>query len=507
MRKNKRWVMGLIALFGGMTGCRPASVGLGPFPAAAPAHPAGLRYSLGRDLVVIEAVVSEYVETRIAPLDGKRLKAETSTGVVPVKIGISLKTTADPNFVYTLDLSARDLSDGSMEIRVGDNGLLTSIEAESRSRAGEVLIQVARLAGEVAGAAAGWRGPGTKDERPGASGRRERRLESLSREALYFLQESAAARELWREVDRVEEDLAACRTGLRDYTDSAAAAADSSRFSLAEKRAAFVEKSIQFLEKQAEKARTAFSAALRNYLAAEGIGRATRDRTVIRHLDLLDLPPSTAVFGAVSDEAVAAALERDFPRALALYRETGCVVAFDPDVPLQETPDPVQKTEPRRNEVRFYFREALPGFLRLFTWQDRADSEKKDFDRVFRLAEEKPATVLHPGLPVRYVGFHRKAFSSRTLRLAVNGQGRVVGLSSSASSSLNAAAAGAVSALDALRETVSETWKEVRRLVEALGRLSLDDLEARLSRLKIQAERIGKEPDSADGPGRKDPGA
>jgi len=279
--RMKRWVMGIAAIWGVMTGCKPASVDLGPFPATAPAHPAGLRYSLGRDLVAVEAVVSEYVETRIVTVDGKRLKEVTETGVVPVRSEVSLKTTADPFFVYILDLSARGLNDGSLDIRVGDNGLLASVEAEARSRAGDMLIQVARLAGEVAGAAAGFRGPdafdpgeiirdlaepGAKTASAGASGRRERRLESLSFEALYFLQESAAARELWRDVDRFEEELVERRASFREHMDSAAGAADTARFSLAEKRAGFVEESIQFLERQSEKARKTFSEALGIFL-------------------------------------------------------------------------------------------------------------------------------------------------------------------------------------------------------------------------------------------------
>ena len=39
-----RWVMGIAAIWGLMTGCKPAPVGLGPFQALAPEHPGGLRY-------------------------------------------------------------------------------------------------------------------------------------------------------------------------------------------------------------------------------------------------------------------------------------------------------------------------------------------------------------------------------------------------------------------------------------------------------------------------------
>ncbi len=499
--KAKRWAMGIAAIWGVMTGCKPASVGLGPFPAAAPAHPGGLRYSLGRDFVAVEAVVSEYVETRVVSSANKRFKTETRTGRLLKSADVSLQTLADPSFVYSLDFGSRGGGDASLEIRVGDNGLLASVETESRSRAGEILLQVVRAAGDVAGALAGFRSPadfgaesaapasdeaGAEQAPVGSSGRRERRQEALSPEALFFLQESALAREIRRDLDRLEEELAERRSGLRGYTDAAAGAADAARFSLAEKRADFLEDSIPFLEKQVEKAGTAFTSSLRTFLASHRIGRESRDRTIRRHLDLRDLPTSSGLWEAASDEAITAFLAENFPRSLSLYRETGLVIAFDPSMAMAKDPSPAVETQPKKNEIRIYYRETLPGFLRIFAWEEGADPEKMEFGRSFRLADEKPVAVLHPGLPVRYVKFDRKAFSSRSLRLAVNGQGRVVGLAESSTSTAAAAASGTASALAALRAAFAEAWGDTRSLVEALGKLTSADPAVRLALLRLR---------------------
>jgi len=189
-------------------------------------------------------------------------------------------------------------------------------------------------------------------------------------------------------------------------------------------------------------------------------------------------------------------LENAFPRALALYRETGLVVAFDPAIAFPEKPEPAISPEPKKNEVRIYFREALPGFLRIYGWEEEVDPETKGFGRIFRRADEKPVCVLHPDLPVRYVGLDRKAFSSRSLRLAVNGQGRVIGLSTSSSPSSTGAAAGAASALAVFRQVVAETWGDVRALVEALSKMSRGEIEARLALLNLEGEKIKRNPDA-----------
>ncbi|MCX6565795.1 MAG: hypothetical protein NTW38_05140 [Candidatus Aminicenantes bacterium] len=506
----KRWVMGIAAIWGLMTGCKPAPVGLGPFPTPAPEHPGGLRYYLAKDFVLVEADVTEFVETRVASDGGKPLKEETETGISSTNASVFLKTTADPAHVFILDITLRGASDQSMAVRVGDNGLLSSVDVESKDRAAEILVQVARVIGEVAGAAAGFRGsssfdpggiirtlaaPGPEKMSTADAGRRKRRLESLSLEALYFLQESAAARELWGEVDRFEDELSERRGALRGHTDEAAAASEPARYSLAEKRAEFLEGSIRFLEKQAEQARTAFEAAVRKFAAVEGFGRTTRERKVRRHLEITDLPPSAVLTGASDEGQIVAALEKKFPRVLDLYQETGIIVVFDPALAVPDGPvQPAAGPGPaRKKEVRVYYREPIPGFLRVYSWTDAADRETKQFHRIFARLDEKLVFLIHPGTPVRNVGYDRKAFSSRNIQLVINGQGRVVGISKSAASASAASAAGAASALAAIRDEISETLGEVQNIVETLRKLSLGNLETQVELLKLQLDKLKNE--------------
>jgi hypothetical protein len=506
----KRWVMGIGAIWGLMTGCKPAPVGLGPFSAPAPEHPGGLRYYLAKDFVVVEADVTEFVETRVVPEGGKTLREETETGISSTNASISLKTTADPTRVYILDVAPRGASDQSMAVRVGDNGLLSSVDMESKDRAAEILVQVARVVGEFAGAAAGFRGssgvdsggivraltaPGPEKASTADTGRRKRCLEALSLEALYFLQESAAARELWGEVDRFEDELSDRRGALRGHTDEAAEALEPARYSLAEKRAEFLEGSIRFLEKQAEQARTAFEAAARKFAADEGFGQKTRERKVRRHLEITDLPPSAVLAGAADEDQIVAALEKKFPRALDLYRETGIAVAFDPALNVSNGPaQPGAGPAPaKRKEVRVYYREPIPGFLRIYSWTDMVDRDSKQFHRMFTRLDEKWIFVIHPGTPVLNVGYDRKAFSSRNMQLVINGQGRVVGISKSATSASAASAAGAAAALAAIRDEISETLGEVQDIVETLRKLFLGDLETQVELLKLQLDKLKKE--------------
>jgi len=475
--------MGLAAVWGVMTGCQPAPVGLGPFPAPAPAHPGGLRYYLARDFVVVEADVTEFVETRVASDGGTTLKEETVTGRFPTDVSVSLKTSSDPSRAFILDVAPRGASDQSMAVRVGDNGLLMSADFVSKDRAAELLVQIARVAGGAAGIAAGlgFRGGPAFDS------------ESLSLEARYFLQESPGAGGLRGEVERLETELAERRKALRGLTDEAAAASESARYSLAEKRAEFLEGTIRFLENQAGQARAAFAAAVGRFVEAAGIGRTTRQRTVRRHLEVADLPPSAGLDGLEDESRVVAALEKRFARALDIYLETGLVVAFDPEQALPEIPAPAPAETVRKNEIRVYYREPVPGFLRIYSWTEAADPEAGRFRRAFVRLDEKHVFVIHPGTPVFSVGFDRKAFSSRNMQLLINGQGRVVGLSKSAASASAASAAAAAAALDSIRETVAETLEDVREVVEALRKLALGDLQAQVDLLKLQLEKLRKE--------------
>ncbi|MHB8055080.1 MAG: hypothetical protein ACYDH3_07535 [Candidatus Aminicenantales bacterium] len=478
-----------------------------------------MRYYLGKDLVIVEADVTEFVETRVDSPDGKILKERTDTGFTATDITVSLKTTADPEYVYILDPAPRGLKDQSLAVRVGDNGLLTSVDLESKDRSGETLIQIARVVGQLAGAAAGFRGPDGFDlsriiralpqqdsGNPSTAERkrRERRLESQSIEALYFLQESETARELWAEIDRLEDDLTNRRSALRGQTDTAAGSLEAARFSLAEKRAEFFEGSIAFLENQAEKAKSAFAAALREFIAAKGFGRETRRRPIRRHLEIGDLPPSAVLAGAAGEDQIVEALEKKFPRALSLYREAGIVVTFDPAIVIPRrqglSPAKAENARERKNEIRIFYREPIPGFLRVHAWADAVRRDQKRFASAFGPVDEKWVFVVHPDLPVRSIGCDRKAFSSQNLQLAINGQGRVVGISRSAASSLAAAASGTASALAAVRGEIAETLEQLEAIAKAGRGLSLEKLEAQIELLKLQLEKLKKDADGKEKP-------
>jgi len=502
-------MMGTAALWGFLAGCRPAPVSLGPFPAPAPGHPGGLRYYLAKDLAVVEAEVTEFVETRIASDDGGILTERTETGRTASGIKISLQTTADPKFVYILNPIPRGLKDQALAVRVGDNGLLTSVDLESKNRSGEILLQIARIAGQAAVAAAGFRGPdgfdiariagllpGPDSANPASNERtrRARRLEALSLEALYFLQESSAGREAWAEVDRLEDELVKRRETLRDQTDSAAEAGEAAGFTLAEKRAEFFEGSIEYLESRAVQARSNFESALGAFTTGKGLGREIRKQPIRRYLEIADLPPSAVLEGADGEDRIVKALEKDFPRALSLYREAGIVVTFDPAVSFAPRAEAALEKEDRarrkKDEIRVFYREPVPGFLRVFAWAEAVRRDEKCFTPAFGPIEEKWIFAVHPGWPVRSIACGRRAFASQNLELAINGQGRVVGLSRSATSSWAAVSTGLADSLTAVRGEIAATLKELDAIVQAWRGLSREKLEAQIDLLKLQMEKI-----------------
>ncbi len=481
------------AVWGLMTGCAPAGRG----PSAAPKPPGGLRYYLARDFVVVEADITEFVETRIETGADGLLKPVTESGIFAVKASVGLETSADPSRFYVLDAAPRGTADHSLAVRVGNNGLLTSAEFATKDKSAEILVQVARLVGAAAGAAAGFRGglnEGTKKTEVSGAGAR-RRLESLPLEHRYYLQESSFGRELWEEADGIDKELAGRREALRRARDEAEETTEPSRYSFAEKRAAFLEGSIRFLEKQGETARAAFTSAAAKFSAAEGIGRTTRERKVRRHLDISDLPPSAALTGASDEAGITEALEGASPRALDLYRETGIAVAFDPDPALPGIPDrPAADPAPAgKKEIRIFYREPVPGFLRVYSWREAVDREAGRFRPVFARLDEKLVFSVHPQAPVLSAGFDRKAFSSRNMQLTVNAQGRVVGLSESAASIPVAAASGTAAAFEEIRKNAASSLKEIRDIMDALRKLSLGELETQVAFLKLRLDKLKKD--------------
>jgi len=481
------------AVWGLMMGCAPAGRG----PSTAPKPLGGLRYYLARDFVVVEADVTEFVETRIeAGADGW-LKPVTESGIFAVKASVGLETSADPSRPYMLDAALGGAADQSLAVRVGNNGLLTSAEFAAKDKSAEILVQIARLVGAAAGTAAGFRGglnAGTKKMDASGAGAR-RRLESLSLENRYYLQESSLGRELWEEANRFENELAGRKEALRRVRDEAVETTEPARYSLAEKRAAFLEGSIRFLEKQTEAARAAFASAAVKFSAAEGIGRTTRERKVRRHLDITDLPPSAALTGVFDEAGITDALEKAYPRVLDLYRETGIAAAFDPDPARPEIPDrpAADPSPPGKNEIRIFYREPVPGFLRIYSWREAVDREAGRFRPVFVRLDEKLVFAVHPQTPVLCAGFERKAFSSRNMQLTVNAQGRVVGLSKSAASIPVAAAAGTAAAFEEIRESAAASLKEIRDIMDALRKLSLGELETQAALLKLRLDKLKKE--------------
>ena len=116
---------GWVWVGGGVGGGVLGWVSAGRAPSTVPESLGGLRYYLARDFVVVEADITEFVETRIeAGADGW-LKPVTESGIFAVKASVGLETSADPSRPYMLDAALGGAADQSLAVRVGNNGLLT----------------------------------------------------------------------------------------------------------------------------------------------------------------------------------------------------------------------------------------------------------------------------------------------------------------------------------------------------------------------------------------------
>jgi hypothetical protein len=517
--KSGRWIMGVMATLMSIVGCKPGLISSGPFPALEPGHPGGLRYFLGKDQVIVEADVTEFVENKLIEVN-KRLEEEFSAGIFAVKAAVSLKTVADPENVYLLDIVPRGLKDHSLTVQIGENGLLTSVNVESKDRTGEALLQIGKAVGAIAGTVIGLRAvpadfgkeivdmmllsettPGVKAIRADKDKTRMgERIESLPPEAFFYLQESKGGRALWAEVDRLEQDVIARKAAFQESLDNAARETHANGISLAENQIKFREDALHFLETRLKAAQDAFEAALDRFVKSRKLGRTTKDRKVIRLFEIKDLPPAGVLMklqspdGGIKVAEIPDAL-KDYQGMLDLFKEAKIILTFDPalDIPADRAGSKGETSaENQGRSARIYYREPIPGLLRIFSPTTSPNQNRKDFIEVFSKTEERPVAVLHPGTPVRSVGYESKAFSSQNIRLTIDAHGRIIGLTKAASSSAAGAATGVAGALAGLRDATAETLEKIKAIDQTRREMAAAALQSRIDELDKQAQLIDK---------------
>lgn len=130
----------------------------------------GVRYHLGRDVVVVDVTVTrvlvEKPSDRKAAPDGKAPPAtfdEIGRSAVGV---VSVETIPDFSTTYFVNVEPGGTMDHTLDVKVVPSGTPSSIGTTSADRSAEILGNVLEFAARVAGAAIGVRGlEGTDDEK------------------------------------------------------------------------------------------------------------------------------------------------------------------------------------------------------------------------------------------------------------------------------------------------------------------------------------------------------
>lgn len=491
-------------------GCGPGLVGSGPYDKSNGANVSGARYHLAKDLVVIDATISNSVSRSIA--DDLSVKAQVAKPE-SVEWAVNLKTVADPSEFYVLDLKPSGSKDQTLAIQIGESGLLTSINYTTVDKTGEIITNVAKSVASVAGAFVGFRAiaPAAVDDvfalTPLASDPRKAEARKLfgllTNEALYFIKTTAAGKDLITEQILAQLDVRETKEKLDLALRAVLAAADEASAKEPIRKVGVWRDLLKAAEDKGSLKTAAFAAAMDTFLASEHLGKVTKIVKQSWSLELSQLPTSDLLKDKVTPSAVSQALV-NFPRAKEVFEQSGVVVAYDTDaivpgpapavppaapapaVPAPApapVPAPVTTTDESKGPARIYYRDAHAAHLSIFATASIPESTLQAFTTQVRLAEERVLPVIDPRVPASSVAFEAKAFSNQNLQLTFTAQGRLTGVTQGATASLAGAASALANTVSAARDEFAATLTKAKEVQSTIQTIEANRLQARLDDL------------------------
>jgi hypothetical protein len=275
----------------------------------------GVRYYLGKDVVLVDATVTYKTEGSIEG-GGDRLSIEKGFGFVNSEATIATRTIPDSRRYFLLDMAPSGSQDRTLAINVSEDGLLTGINAETKDRTGEAITSIGKFVGGIVGAATGLNifsfdkrlatdhhlrvfrttvvGRRLKEGTP-QHDRALARFRQLPLPAIAYIDLTLAGLSLWDEQAVLELALVEAQGQRYALLDQVRLDKTAAAVKLRQAQANTLETVEADLRQRLARAQEAFQAALTSYLANNSIPAVTSKRRVLMQFDLTEIPPSCAL--------------------------------------------------------------------------------------------------------------------------------------------------------------------------------------------------------------------
>lgn len=510
MKRLAIWSV-LMFLMTRLLGCGPGLFGSGPHAYHKSEALVGPRYHVAKDVVVVEATVTNSVSRSIA--DDLSIKTSVSNQDT-VEWSVSLKTVADPSSFYVLDVRPSGSKDQSLGLQVAESGLLTSINYTSTDKTGEIITNVAKSVASVAGAFFGFRDASTgvadpvfdsTDLKSDPNAAEAKRLfATLPKEALFFIKSTAQGKVLITEQIRAQLSAIEAREQLAKALRAVSDASDENAAKEPRRKADSWREVLKFAEERLAARTTAFASAMDSYLAGAGLGKNSKSVKESWTFELNQLP-TPQMLEAKSNPSDVIGVLSNHPRAKALFQSAGIVVAYERGPSVSPPPTDATssggddaakkdslaiKSELPAGATRIFFREATTGRIAIFSTASLPDTTKKTFGPVVRLAEDRMLPVIDPDIAPASVAFDAKAFSSQSLQLAFSPQGRLTGVTQGSSASVAAAVSSISSALASARDEFAASLTKAKDIQATARQIDADRLKGQLDELTARKQIV-----------------
>lgn len=458
----------------------------------------GVRYHLGRDLVVVTVTITESRTRALTPNPSAPLAPEevdrTTTGAV------SIETIADLSSTYLLAMTPGGTADSTIDFGVSPAGLPTSINVSANDRSAEILGNVLEFAARIAGAATGMPSlggdrayaamapslPGTMTTEEIAARPAATALATLQQYELLLPAAEATLQRRQTELDLYRQSMPGDAAGISARELTLKAATDA----------------VVGLEKERTEALARFAKAVEAAQSVRAFGPTRRSRTVRFVIPVEDLP--SGIDGPRGPEA-----ER-------LFDATGILVVSEPvgppplDAPASApSASRLREAGCDRPPVRLYFRPTEPWRISVWaidpTWTTvqatnlttLKDPERMNtvpatgMDEHALLVSQQVFNVLRPEVPPLMIEFEAAAFSNQSITVGYDANGRLASMKRTGTSSVAGFAEGlskgAASAQASYTEASSIEADRLTSQKEALeARVAIEKLRKELEELQQQ---------------------
>jgi hypothetical protein len=421
------------------------------------------RYLVPKDVLVVDVTVTTQTNKQL--VEGNGIVAPVAATTVKREGTATLLAVGDTNQVVNVHLKNSGLSDTSFALEFAPNGLLTSINASSKGRLGEILGSVFKFAGTVLSVISPGFAGGVPCDRPAPAAPLDLR---------YFVQQNPQGCDAWKALGEAEtrlENAVQALAALQDQIVTPATRPSDLAARITLQRAAVKDAQLHLASRQ-----DALAKSLEAFLKSQSIGPGTpvsaRTRVI---LELDELPRDGAITEGMDDAAAQAALTATKSMAN-LYKSTGVVATLGTSgherLPAPLPDDASGKT------VTVCHRPTTPLRLRLFV------KVKREGKETLQQTVDSIENVLHPFVPSACTSFKASSLGERKLALTMDDKGRLKRVERSGTSDVAALTASLSVAAAALRDEYAASLKKLEEVQTSSRNLKLGDLTTEADRLK-----------------------